>query len=391
MITASDLGRATTIDDVRASFLSRASALISSSLAYEETLSAIVWAPIPVIAAWCAVDLVDGERAKTAAVAHADAAPIKRTLSPHQHPDASDVIRSGEPAVYADGSTMLAPIRHHGQTLGVITFVSALAARKYTADDVAMAVQLGTVAGNAIANARLYESALKAVEVNELFAGIIGHDLRNPLAAIMATTETLLWGCRNDEDATKLERIMSSSQRMERMIDQLLDFTRIRVGDGIPSEPVPTDLRTITRVVLDELRESHRAREISLVTRGELMGIWDPDRLGQVLSNLIANALVHGEPGVPVTVELDGTHRDLVTIEVSNGGSIPAELVPTLFEPFRGRAYKRDRSAGLGLGLYIVRNIVRAYDGLTEVITTDPRRTTFRVTLPRASTKKAQP
>ncbi|HEX4352885.1 MAG TPA: ATP-binding protein, partial [Polyangiales bacterium] len=71
--------------------------------------------------------------------------------------------------------------------------------------------------------------------------------------------------------------------------------------------------------------------------------------------------------------------------------SIPAELVPTLFEPFRGRAYKRDRSAGLGLGLYIVRNIVRAYDGLTEVITTDPRRTTFRVTLPRASTKKAQP
>ncbi|HEY1814701.1 MAG TPA: GAF domain-containing sensor histidine kinase [Kofleriaceae bacterium] len=385
MITASDL------DDARASFLSHASELISSSLAYEETLSAIVRAPIPVVADWCAVDLVDGERVTPGAIAHVDAGPINRALLPHQHPDASDVIRSGEPAVYADGSTMLAPIRHHGQTLGVITLVSALTARNYTQDDVAMAVQLGTLAGNAIANARLYESALKAVEVNELFSGIIGHDLRNPLAAIMATTETLLWGCRSEEDTIKLERIKSSSQRMERMIDQLLDFTRIRAGGGIPSAPEPTDVGTITRLVLDELRELHRARVISLMMRGELIGIWDPDRLGQVLSNLIANALVHGEPGVPVTVELDGTHRDLVTIEVSNGGSIAAELLPALFEPFHGRAYKRDRSAGLGLGLYIVRNIVRLYDGLTEVITTDPRRTTFKVTLPRGSTKKSHP
>ena len=115
---------------------------------------------------------------------------------------------------------------------------------------------------------------------------------------------------------------------------------------------------------------------------GDLAGYWDADRLAQVTSNLIGNALEHGEKKDPIEVSLQGTRGDLVTLTVTNTGVVPEEVLPHLFDPFRGGQRHLGRSDGLGLGLYIVQQIVLAHGGQVEV-KTDERRTTFLVQIPR--------
>jgi two-component system, sensor histidine kinase and response regulator len=117
--------------------------------------------------------------------------------------------------------------------------------------------------------------------------------------------------------------------------------------------------------------------------RGDFNGEWDGGRLAQVASNLITNALQYGEPGHPVAVELDGTQPDSVELIVANAGSIPRELLPVIFDPFRGRSDPGRRSDGLGLGLYIVRQLVEAHEGRVDVTSNASDGTRFIVRLPR--------
>ncbi|MDP2342999.1 MAG: GAF domain-containing protein [Deltaproteobacteria bacterium] len=223
----------------------------------------------------------------------------------------------------------------------------------------------------------MVDALQQAVHFNKLFTGILGHDLRNPLTAMM-TAAQVARSRGGDVVERPVSRILSSGGRMARMIDQLLDFTRVRLGSGIPVRPASGDLATLLRRILDE----HTDERLQLVHDGVTTGSWDEDRLGQVFSNLIGNALHHGAAGEPVCVSLHGDD-DGVRVEVKNGGVIAAELLPRLFEPLGGSTERRNGSSGLGHGHYISRQIVQGHRGTISVTSDDVGGTRFNIWLPR--------
>lgn len=226
------------------------------------------------------------------------------------------------------------------------------------------------------------EEAERSVRYNEMFAGMLGHDLRNPLSAI-TTGANYIARLNSSEKSTKAAtRILASAERMGRMIDQLLDFTRIRVGGGLSLTMTRFDLEEVCCKVRDELEAAHPDRSILVETSGSVSGEWDHDRLLQVFSNLISNALHHGAGTGLVTVRCDGTARDGVTVTVHNEGVVPPDVLPVLFEPFRGNT-RYQRTRGLGLGLFITQQIIAAHGGTIDVSSGPGAGTTFTVYLPR--------
>lgn len=218
----------------------------------------------------------------------------------------------------------------------------------------------------------------------EQFIGILGHDLRNPLGAIRASADLLLRGeSLQPAQLRSLTRIVRSSERMSRMISDVLDFARGHLAGGLPIRRQRVDLQGICRRVLDELHVAHPDRKLLFTAQGSALGDFDPDRVAQAVSNLVGNAIQHGAPHSPVEVRLF-EESDLVRLEVHNlGPPIPAELLPKLFEPFRGTEHGRGKQKGLGLGLYIVQEIVRAHGGRVEARSSAQEGTTFRVRWPK--------
>jgi signal transduction histidine kinase len=223
----------------------------------------------------------------------------------------------------------------------------------------------------------------EAIRVNELFTGILGHDLRNPLAAIITSARLAASRDEGDRLVRPLSRILRSGERMARLIDQLLDFTRVRLRSGMPLNRRLLHLQPLVRQVMDELDDSHPAWTMRLDERGDCRGFWDADRLSQVFSNLVANALEHGQPDGGVQVVLDGTSLDHVRVDVRNRGAIPPDVLPHLFEPLAGRSRRPPGSRGLGLGLYITNEIVKAHGGEIQARSDEPNDTTFSLVLPR--------
>jgi signal transduction histidine kinase len=225
-------------------------------------------------------------------------------------------------------------------------------------------------------------------ESRHLLLGILGHDLRNPLAAIRNSAHYLLRTNSLDGTQTKaVTRILNSSARMDQIVSDLLDFARTRLGAGLPIAPIAADLCDICRQVVEELEASYPDREICLECDPELKGSWDAARIAQLLSNLIANAMQHGDPAMPVTVT---THaeRDGVVLEIHNQGPhIAPEAQEAIFRPMTravaAKAERQDLSSGLGLGLYISRQIVLAHGGSIELTSSERDGTTFIVRLPR--------
>ena len=219
----------------------------------------------------------------------------------------------------------------------------------------------------------------------EQFLAILGHDLRNPLSAItmgatlLSESETL-----DDKGARVAARILTSAGRMDRMVSDLLDLTRTRLGAGIPVSPRPMDLGALCQQVIAELGTIHPACELRFTSEGNLLGEWDHDRVTQVVSNLVANALEHGGDAGPVTVFAQG-NRDDVVVQVRNGGpSIPAIAIERIFDPmFRDAGPKKKNSTGMGLGLYIAREVVTAHGGTIEATSSPTDGTTFTVRMPR--------
>jgi signal transduction histidine kinase len=186
-----------------------------------------------------------------------------------------------------------------------------------------------------------------------------------------------------DKLTTPLLRIVTSGARMSRMIDQLLDFTRVRVGAGIPLVPRRLDLVPLLRQVMDELDDAYPDWVLTLEQQGDTWGTWDPDRLSQVFSNVVANSLQHGIPEEGLRVSIEGNAPDAVVVEVHNKGTVPDVLLPKLFEPMTGGQHRRDKSRGLGLGLYISQEILKAHGGRIDVRSSGKEGTTFTVLLPR--------
>ena len=551
-------------------FLLRAVDEMSSSLDYEKTLATVARLAVPVLADWCAIDLVDRGTRKRLAVAHVDPAKLDFVAAleqryppdPHSRTGVPEILRTGKAeliphiprelltAAAVDeehlrlidelqlGSYIGVPLKVRGQVIGALTIVMAESNRRYSQRDLELAQALADRSALAIDNARMFREletarvvataqrdqseerfslmvgsvkdyaifmldpkgivatwnagaqlikgyrpeeiigrhfscfyskeevlagkcerelaiadregrfeeegwrvrkdgsrfwanvvitavrdsrgqlrgfakvtrdlterrrsegelafeARRRLEAEnqtrfaEMFIGILGHDLRNPLNAI--SIGAALIKRKGIADDRVLERILQSSERMSNMVGQLLDLTRTRLAGGIPIERRAAGFRAIVAGAIEELQLVYRDRDIHLETGEEIEGLWDTDRLAQVVSNLVGNALEHGAADQPVTVRLSAD-GDLVRFSVhSFGPPIPPEVLPLIFDPYRRTSARSGRSKGLGLGLFITQQIVLAHGGRLDCRSTGEEGTTLTVVLPRGAEGEISP
>ena len=223
----------------------------------------------------------------------------------------------------------------------------------------------------------------------DMFIAILTHDLRTPLQAVLLTTKLLLEVHYGQEQQTAaLLRIQRSTWRMNGMVDDLLDFTRSRIGSGLSVTKSETDFGQLVREAVDEARGAYPALKIEVQLEGPLICECDPPRMKQVLANLISNAADHGDPLTPVRVEAVGT-TEAVALTVANRGEvIPRARMGAIFDPFKRLQHGADEvddSRHLGLGLFIAHQIVLAHEGQIRVTSTGADGTCFTVSLPRSS------
>jgi signal transduction histidine kinase len=236
--------------------------------------------------------------------------------------------------------------------------------------------------------ARQLDELRQALHLNEMFTAVLGHDLRGPLAVIMSGADVMMTASDNPKLASVAGRIKSSTLRMAKMVDQLLDIARIRSG-GIELQLQKTDYAALCRASVDELAGVAQIARIAIEVQGDVNGIVDPDRLFQVISNLVGNALQHGKADGAIQIGIDGRGREEIGIRISNPGRIPERLMANLFQPFHAeRQGGRSGSQGLGLGLYIVKSFVDAHGGRVMVDSGANDETVFRVILPRRATSQ---
>lgn len=283
------------------------------------------------------------------------------------HPDVQEVVvrnrRTGEDRVVRSAC---APILVGGEVVGAVAINTDVTERQ-----------------------RAEELVRERADFEKQLIGIVSHDLRNPLSAILLGAASLLRGEGLDERSTRLAvRIQTSAERAVRMIRDLLDFTQSRLGGGIPISRRPTDLQAAVWEVMEEVGATHPDREVRVNALGDGQGEWDPDRLAQVLQNLLTNALRYSPPGTPVEVRTRD-EGEVVSIEVHNRGDpIPPERLGRLFEPFQRGTGPDPSTRSVGLGLYIVKQLVAAHGGTVSARSSAEEGTTFRVRLPRAAVRR---
>jgi K+-sensing histidine kinase KdpD len=226
------------------------------------------------------------------------------------------------------------------------------------------------------------KEAKRIGDLQERLVAVVSHDLRNPLASITMGIDTLRKRRHLEPwEERVLARQARSAQRMEEIIRDLLDFAKARRGGVIPVRPEPMKMEEVCRRVIAELEQANPGREVSLHVEGDDRGEWDAARLAQLISNLVGNALQHSPEGAAVEVRIRGSSRNLV-MEVNNSGpAIPPEVLPVLFEPFKRGSERKGK--GVGLGLFIAREIARAHGGVVDVCSRADKGTSFTVKLPR--------
>lgn len=227
-------------------------------------------------------------------------------------------------------------------------------------------------------------------DAQNLFLAILGHDVRTPLGAISMGAQVLLHDQTLPSKALKVGlRIFNSSKRMDEIVRDLLDFSTSHLGDGIPIDPHTVDLLQVCHVVVDEAKTFHPDSTIELTTEGDLVGVWDEARVAQAFSNLISNAVQHGIAGTPVKVSIKGC-PDKVIYAVHNAADvIDPYKMRTLFDPVKRFAIRpaaervASQKHNLGLGLYVVKEIVSAHGGTVSVTSTEEQGVLFTVELPK--------
>lgn len=224
-------------------------------------------------------------------------------------------------------------------------------------------------------------------ESRELFLATLGHDLRAPLNAMMLSAEVLARSGQLDGENAEIASRMSNFGRvMTGMIHDLLDFTRTRLGAGMPLSVAPSDLLGLCREVLAEFRAAHPDRRLHFESAGDPSGMWDAARLRQVLSNLVGNAIEHGHESGGIEIAARAEDSTVVVTVTNPGPVIPSSALPTLFDPFiraMSMPEANKRRPGIGLGLYIARQIVIAHGGTIAVASSEATGTVFTVRLPR--------
>jgi len=404
----------------RSAFLAEASATLASSLEPAETLATVAHLAVHHFADWCSVDLiaVGDDKLGPGTVAAADPdiedvlAEVQARFPPRPGLDdlAGRALSLGQPVLCADTTTdpfavardarhalllarlaprsaLAVPLRARGQTLGVMTLAWSKTVRQYTAEDVALADEFARHAAVAVDNARLYREAQAGIRVREEFLSVAGHELKTPLTALKLNLQGLTLRARR-QPATKLadidDRVTKMGWqllRLERLMNELLDVSRVTAG-RLVLEPERIDLRDLVQDVItraeDDLAEV--GSTVTYVAPDPVVGMWDPARLDQVATNLVANAIKYGlGRAIEVSVVAVG---DRVRLEVSDHGiGIPPEKQDRIFGRFE-RAVSDRHYSGFGLGLWIVRQIVEASGGTIRFDSAVDRGTTFTVELP---------
>jgi PAS domain S-box-containing protein len=436
------IGTATDIHEQRTThdssyFLSEASKTLASSLDFKSTLAAVARLAVPEFADWAMVDLLDPEQGlKRLVVAHRNPERVQWAQVFHeQDPVKLDdptgvakVLRTGASEILEEipenflrerlhwnperlrlllemkiQSAIMVPLAAKGRNLGVITFLLAESGRRYTRDHLALAEELGRRAGLAIDNAYLFQEAREAVHARDEFLSIASHELRTPLTSLYMQLQLLERSLRagtSTKDANASpekirERVglsLRQAQRLGALIDRLLDLSRIANG-RLNLETEPTDLHEVTmeisRRFADEAR--YAQSELRIETEGEipLTGQWDQLRIEQAVTNLVTNALKYGA-GKPVTLRL--ARRDAwAVLSVSDQGiGIAPRDQARIFERFE-RAVSHNNISGLGMGLFITREIAEAHGGRIEVESRPGAGSTFSLWLPLVSSPQTSP
>ncbi|QRO00266.1 PAS domain S-box protein [Archangium violaceum] len=400
-------------------FLARAGEILSSSLDIERTLSSVAHVAVRSLADWCIVYLLEGEQVRRAEVAHRMpeqqelAAAVQRIpLGMHQPRLVHEVMMRREPLLVPHVSAeqltamsqgpehlallqrleprslMCIPLVAGERPLGALLFISSAPGRAYDAVDLEFARGLGRLASLAVENARLYQSARRATQARDEVLGIVAHDLRSPLNAIVLSTQLMQrqvearGGGNGDRSPELLGTILSSARRMSRLIDDLLDVTRMEAGQ-LSIHPSPQSTGALLRDAVEAARPQAGAVQLVL---GETPGLppvlADRDRLLQVFSNLLGNALKFTPPGGEVRVGARVEDGAVCFFVRDTGPGISPEAVERIFDRF----WQLDRAdrRGAGLGLSIAKGLIEAHGGRIRVSSEPGQGSTFFFTVPLA-------
>ena len=235
-------------------------------------------------------------------------------------------------------------------------------------------------------------------ESRQMFLAILSHDLRNPLHTIRMAAHVISLKNENPATAEAMLMIKRNTDAMMQLISDLIDFSSSGLGRAMPLNREPVDLEELCREVIDSCRTAHPGRTVRFNPDGDIHGVWDAGRIRQVVLNLMGNAVQHGSPEGPIDLSVtskgpasagSGPEGSMVVLSVHNEGApIPPDLLPTIFDPLKRYATRESASqrtpGSIGLGLYIVREIVVAEGGTVEVASTAAEGTTFTVRIPRS-------
>ncbi len=223
----------------------------------------------------------------------------------------------------------------------------------------------------------------------DLLVAILAHDVRTPIGAILASADSLLADARLDAASSEAaRRIRNSTLRLRHLASDLLDFTRTRLGATLPVTPSPAELGRICAATVEELQTLHPRAQLELDCRGDLQGVWDSARIEQMLSNIVANAIEHGLPGASIRIEAEATDEAHADVHVVNRGTpIPVAVQQVMLDPLTNLpslpARETNRTRGLGLGLFIARQIAEAHGGRLRIESNEEGLTSVSVRLPR--------
>ena len=282
---------------------------------------------------------------------------------------------------------MTVPLQARGDVLGALAFFSSDPDRRYDQADLALAEDLARRAGLAVDNARLYREAQRAIRARDEFLSVAAHELKTPLTTMLGFAQMLLRYLTPDGQADQrivqraLQAIEQQSERLSRLVTRLLDIARIE-GGRLMMEPIVTDLVPLVEGVVDTMQATTAQHRLVVRTPTRLAALVDPLRIEQVLTNLIDNAIKFSPQGEPIDVELSVNSIGMVRLTVTDRGpGIPPEGRQRIFDRFY-QARSGDLASGMGLGLYICRQIVEQHGGSISAEFPEEGGTRFVVTLP---------
>ncbi|HEX8791266.1 MAG TPA: ATP-binding protein [Polyangiaceae bacterium] len=296
----------------------------------------------------------------------------------------SDVIRESRlHALYG------VPLVDGGEVFGVI-HMGSRTAQSFPKEDLLLFGSLANRVATIVATQRTMDRERAIDELRDRFIGMLAHDLVQPINAVLNSVRLVqARGQLDDVDRKAIDRVARMTERMSRLVHDVVDFTRARLAGGIPVDVSWVDLAELVRNVCDEahLANPGRVVELRLALRSRVC--CDADRIAQCLSNLVSNALKHGDPGGRVVVGAEESPSDAIIVVKNEGAPIPSRLLPLIFDPFRRGEDDTRSGSGLGLGLYIAKAIVIAHGGSVEVLSDAAEGTRFVVRLPRKARARA--